>query len=399
MPSDTPFSNFASLPTATGNVLYSNAGNVTSQGSSLATFSTTFGGHRRSEATTDPRFPVMPLSSPHHHVLSSGTSIINEHALSNGAFEIANRAQTLLSPTTPQMSQNFSNRSVPTGSSESMPAYPYPAYSHESSFSPDVVNSMAEQRIPAQAVTTPAGFPHIPNLMSMPAADGHGTSTCSVGGQIRPTISEPPIQSPVPVEYGSLYSNSTNGRSYQSDVHRTASNGISTLFPNHVPASATSMNRGGSVGIDHVTQPNGYDLMSTASSTSINLSSIHGSMNGMVMHNMPHTYVHSDTSNDNIGFDTLNPSEPRITNSAVPGSGELSKIRCQWRHCKLEFVDPAMLMHHVSEEHIGRRALGHLSLRCEWADCHVVARKRDHIISHVRLHIPYWPLTCSVSYL
>ncbi|KAI8058295.1 hypothetical protein BDF22DRAFT_613058, partial [Syncephalis plumigaleata] len=54
------------------------------------------------------------------------------------------------------------------------------------------------------------------------------------------------------------------------------------------------------------------------------------------------------------------------------------------------------LMHHASEEHIGRRALGHLNLRCEWDDCEVTARKRDHIISHIRLHIPYWPLACKL---
>jgi hypothetical protein len=78
---------------------------------------------------------------------------------------------------------------------------------------------------------------------------------------------------------------------------------------------------------------------------------------------------------------------------------EMSTYHCQWRGCTEEFHDPAVLMHHVSEEHIGRRALGHLNLRCEWGDCEVTARKRDHIISHIRLHIPYWPLACKVSFL
>ncbi|KAI9595204.1 hypothetical protein BDF19DRAFT_422882 [Syncephalis fuscata] len=98
---------------------------------------------------------------------------------------------------------------------------------------------------------------------------------------------------------------------------------------------------------------------------------------------------------DEYGHPQGIPSHTEISSCASADTASLA-YRCEWRGCLLEFDKAALLMHHVSEEHIGRRALGHLSLHCEWGDCRVSARKRDHIISHIRLHVPYWPLTCKL---
>ncbi|RKP06625.1 hypothetical protein THASP1DRAFT_30065 [Thamnocephalis sphaerospora] len=113
-----------------------------------------------------------------------------------------------------------------------------------------------------------------------------------------------------------------------------------------------------------------------------------------VPHSLPAVHADMDAYGNEVHYAPVH--DPRPTAGTNASNDELVAYRCQWRTCQLEFLDPAMLMHHVSEEHVGRRALGHLSLRCEWADCHVVARKRDHIISHVRLHVPYWPLVCPI---
>ncbi|KAI8867716.1 hypothetical protein GQ42DRAFT_112004, partial [Ramicandelaber brevisporus] len=50
---------------------------------------------------------------------------------------------------------------------------------------------------------------------------------------------------------------------------------------------------------------------------------------------------------------------------------------------------------HLTNDHIGRKASGNLCLTCSWENCNTVKDKRDHITSHVRIHIPLKPHKCS----
>ncbi|KAI8058302.1 hypothetical protein BDF22DRAFT_615447, partial [Syncephalis plumigaleata] len=44
--------------------------------------------------------------------------------------------------------------------------------------------------------------------------------------------------------------------------------------------------------------------------------------------------------------------------------------------------------------HVGRSLRGNLCLTCRWPGCSRVAKKRDHMVSHLKSHVPFWPFTC-----
>ncbi|ORY82116.1 putative transcription factor PacC, partial [Protomyces lactucae-debilis] len=52
------------------------------------------------------------------------------------------------------------------------------------------------------------------------------------------------------------------------------------------------------------------------------------------------------------------------------------------------------LYNHVCEDHIGRKSTGNLTLTCAWGTCTITTAKRDHITSHIRVHVPLKPHNC-----
>ncbi|KAJ2593628.1 hypothetical protein EV177_008521 [Coemansia sp. RSA 1804] len=70
-------------------------------------------------------------------------------------------------------------------------------------------------------------------------------------------------------------------------------------------------------------------------------------------------------------------------------------LQCQWEGCEAHpFKDPEMLYEHITSDHVGRKSTGNLCLECKWAGCHVKRSKRDHITSHIRVHVPFKPHRC-----
>ncbi|KAK5782497.1 alkaline-responsive transcriptional regulator RIM101 PWA37_000564 [Arxiozyma heterogenica] len=68
---------------------------------------------------------------------------------------------------------------------------------------------------------------------------------------------------------------------------------------------------------------------------------------------------------------------------------------CQWHKCNLKFYSAALLYHHLCQDHVGRKSQKNLQLNCHWGDCKVKTEKRDHITSHLRVHVPLKPFVCS----
>lgn len=68
---------------------------------------------------------------------------------------------------------------------------------------------------------------------------------------------------------------------------------------------------------------------------------------------------------------------------------------CQWHKCNLKFYSAALLYHHLCQDHVGRKSQKNLQLNCHWGDCKVKTVKRDHITSHLRVHVPLKPFVCS----
>jgi uncharacterized Zn-finger protein len=107
-----------------------------------------------------------------------------------------------------------------------------------------------------------------------------------------------------------------------------------------------------------------------------------------------------------------------LTNSA----GE--NLQCQWQGCGERCATPETLyvstspfspspkkppppkknkqnekliksiQEHVCERHVGRKSTNNLNLTCQWGSCRTTTVKRDHITSHIRVHVPLKPHKC-----
>ena len=68
---------------------------------------------------------------------------------------------------------------------------------------------------------------------------------------------------------------------------------------------------------------------------------------------------------------------------------------CKWSHCYREFQQAELLYHHLCQEHVGRKSQKNLQLKCQWDNCTSKTEKRDHMTSHLRVHVPLKPFACS----
>lgn len=48
----------------------------------------------------------------------------------------------------------------------------------------------------------------------------------------------------------------------------------------------------------------------------------------------------------------------------------------------------------MCERHVGRKSTNNLNLTCAWGQCRTTTVKRDHITSHIRVHVPLKPHKC-----
>ncbi|RIA80501.1 hypothetical protein C1645_730092 [Glomus cerebriforme] len=85
---------------------------------------------------------------------------------------------------------------------------------------------------------------------------------------------------------------------------------------------------------------------------------------------------------------TINPLSPPVS------EGNNSEFICLWKHCNRNFEDAESLYSHLSTDHVGRKSTGNLCLDCHWDDCDVRTTKRDHITSHLRVHVTLKPHIC-----
>ncbi|CAG8643302.1 23301_t:CDS:2 [Gigaspora margarita] len=94
---------------------------------------------------------------------------------------------------------------------------------------------------------------------------------------------------------------------------------------------------------------------------------------------------------------TLSPtlsSGSSVYNEDLQELHEGQELICQWKGCLRTFPDAETLYKHLSVEHVGRKSTGNLCLECHWDDCDIKTTKRDHITSHIRVHVPLKPHVC-----
>ncbi|EMG49998.1 pH-response transcription factor pacC/RIM101, partial [Candida maltosa Xu316] len=95
---------------------------------------------------------------------------------------------------------------------------------------------------------------------------------------------------------------------------------------------------------------------------------------------------------------------PKV-NDGKPAKKTYKKIRdedlrgpfkCLWSNCNIIFETPELLYDHLCDDHVGRKSSNNLSLTCFWENCGTTTVKRDHITSHLRVHVPLKPFHCDL---
>ena len=83
-------------------------------------------------------------------------------------------------------------------------------------------------------------------------------------------------------------------------------------------------------------------------------------------------------------------------NTPNPAAAQLStdSLVCQWQNCGERCPSAEQLYDHVCERHVGRKSTNNLNLTCQWGNCRTTTVKRDHITSHIRVHVPLKPHKC-----
>lgn len=69
-------------------------------------------------------------------------------------------------------------------------------------------------------------------------------------------------------------------------------------------------------------------------------------------------------------------------------------LTCKWENCTNVFETAELLYTHLCDQHVGRKCNRNLNLTCHWDNCKVQTVKRDHITSHLRVHVPLKPFGC-----
>ncbi|KAI9672791.1 MAG: hypothetical protein M1831_000226 [Alyxoria varia] len=88
------------------------------------------------------------------------------------------------------------------------------------------------------------------------------------------------------------------------------------------------------------------------------------------------------------------PQQPSPVHAPSPTSSGVDSLTCQWANCGERCSAPEQLYEHVCERHVGRKSTNNLNLQCHWGQCRTTTVKRDHITSHIRVHVPLKPHKC-----
>lgn len=105
------------------------------------------------------------------------------------------------------------------------------------------------------------------------------------------------------------------------------------------------------------------------------------------------------------------PSSNTSQSSAAPSTSTDDNLTCRWNACNQKLTSPESLyvsfvvyphidrvantiQEHICERHVGRKVTNNLSLTCYWNSCHTTTVKRDHLTSHIRVHVLLKPHKC-----
>ncbi|KAL7627047.1 hypothetical protein AAE478_003823 [Parahypoxylon ruwenzoriense] len=88
------------------------------------------------------------------------------------------------------------------------------------------------------------------------------------------------------------------------------------------------------------------------------------------------------------------PSTATTATSQSSAPAQDDSLLCRWSNCIEKFTSAEALYEHICEKHVGRKSTNNLNLTCQWNQCRTTTVKRDHITSHIRVHVPLKPHKC-----
>ncbi|EGV62596.1 hypothetical protein CANTEDRAFT_115107 [Yamadazyma tenuis ATCC 10573] len=91
-----------------------------------------------------------------------------------------------------------------------------------------------------------------------------------------------------------------------------------------------------------------------------------------------------------------NPAKRKKTYKKIKAEDLKGPFRCLWNQCTNVYDTPEILYDHLCDDHVGRKSSNNLSLTCYWDNCLTKTIKRDHITSHLRVHVPLKPFHCEL---
>ncbi|KAG7191426.1 uncharacterized protein KQ657_003472 [Scheffersomyces spartinae] len=100
-----------------------------------------------------------------------------------------------------------------------------------------------------------------------------------------------------------------------------------------------------------------------------------------------------ESAGENLG--TSPPKKKKIYRK-VKDEDMKGPFNCRWKSCTAIFDVPEDLYDHLCNDHVGRKSSNNLQLTCYWDNCLTSTVKRDHITSHLRVHIPLKPFHCEL---
>lgn len=102
----------------------------------------------------------------------------------------------------------------------------------------------------------------------------------------------------------------------------------------------------------------------------------------------------SGSSNDSKSTTPAPSATSNTSQSTAPSTNSDDNLTCRWNACNQKFATPETLYEHICERHVGRKSTNNLNLTCQWNSCRTTTVKRDHITSHIRVHVPLKPHKC-----
>ncbi|KAI0002815.1 hypothetical protein F4779DRAFT_602667 [Xylariaceae sp. FL0662B] len=104
--------------------------------------------------------------------------------------------------------------------------------------------------------------------------------------------------------------------------------------------------------------------------------------------------IQSGGESSNSNGTTPAPSTATTATSQSSNPAQDDSLTCRWSNCSEKFTSAESLYEHICEKHVGRKSTNNLNLTCQWAQCRTTTVKRDHITSHIRVHVPLKPHKC-----